>query len=794
MTTLLNHNNNNSLPIQISQQHVLINSNQNESNQPSPLFNSISPQKKLSPTLNSTSIPPPPPSSSSKYPLELSEKGQICNLKINLDKSYFTNGETISGKVNILLTERQCIKRVKLQLCGYEKIFQHAQHSNNTYQTFKFYSGNLNIPPLNVNIETTSLNSLPISNSENNSPILLPTTPTTTTTTTSTQNSTLSPTLLSSNLNLNSKSSTTTTSTGMMSSISSLSSSFSHQLTTPIHEFESGVYEYPFSFQLPKYLAPSLNYIGYLSIFYLVHCKVDYSKGRDWKDQKVMKSSELWISGINKQYQDYLLYNKTHFTSHKLAHYLNWLSFGTNTNNSSNNNNNNNNNQPSTITNNNNNNNNNSINNNSNNNNSIGISNNYKSNPIEMAICLRENNCYIGSKATFFIQLKNPLNLKINSIRVELFQQISFIKTLSNSNSSGGGGGASSNKNNNNGGGGGGGIGGNDRNSNIQKSNKKSSGSHRYHYRNNSSEHNIDKTKVSQTQILLHNYDCRELFKNQTTSSSSSSSSSQEILCSTNLQILIPFKIEDDQVFPTTRGFLSTVKHFFIISIPSISNFKLKVPVHLWQRFDDNNFTTISNNIHSLPFHTSNSFGNIRNSYSSSGSGSGGGSNSNSNHSSSNYLNEQEENLDEQQQQQQNYDDEFYDDEDEDEDNDRFKLNPPKEWKVLWLPKWKDESSITNCNLCDNTFTIIRRTHHCRACGGVFCEACSNQKVCLYGFGVNNKVRICLMCFDAVKAESSNSIYASNINNSILPFKNGLPLQNVFSKKKLYKPPYLVHL
>ena len=42
---------------------------------------------------------------------------------------------------------------------------------------------------------------------------------------------------------------------------------------------------------------------------------------------------------------------------------------------------------------------------------------------------------------------------------------------------------------------------------------------------------------------------------------------------------------------------------------------------------------------------------------------------------------------------------------------------------------WIDDSSVTNCYNCQKYFSFIRRKHHCRHCGKIFCyECCNNWK------------------------------------------------------------------
>jgi len=59
-----------------------------------------------------------------------------------------------------------------------------------------------------------------------------------------------------------------------------------------------------------------------------------------------------------------------------------------------------------------------------------------------------------------------------------------------------------------------------------------------------------------------------------------------------------------------------------------------------------------------------------------------------------------------------------------------------------WIPD--DESN--QCMSCKTQFTMIRRRHHCRNCGGLFCGACSSKKYPLLHAGFSKDVRVCDKC------------------------------------------------
>ncbi|GAB2298792.1 hypothetical protein Dimus_032870 [Dionaea muscipula] len=51
----------------------------------------------------------------------------------------------------------------------------------------------------------------------------------------------------------------------------------------------------------------------------------------------------------------------------------------------------------------------------------------------------------------------------------------------------------------------------------------------------------------------------------------------------------------------------------------------------------------------------------------------------------------------------------------------------------------------SHCQGCSSQFTFLNRKHHCRRCGGIFCNGCTQQRVILRGQG-DSPVRICEPC------------------------------------------------
>jgi len=54
--------------------------------------------------------------------------------------------------------------------------------------------------------------------------------------------------------------------------------------------------------------------------------------------------------------------------------------------------------------------------------------------------------------------------------------------------------------------------------------------------------------------------------------------------------------------------------------------------------------------------------------------------------------------------------------------------------------RWVPDAEAPSCTACDFQFTFMRRRHHCRNCGRVFCSACSNNFMPIPELGYDAKV------------------------------------------------------
>lgn len=60
---------------------------------------------------------------------------------------------------------------------------------------------------------------------------------------------------------------------------------------------------------------------------------------------------------------------------------------------------------------------------------------------------------------------------------------------------------------------------------------------------------------------------------------------------------------------------------------------------------------------------------------------------------------------------------------------------------------WVPDEEVNDCMACKKPFTQIRRRHHCRRCGGVFCGSCTAKKLAILDKGFSTAVRVCDRCY-----------------------------------------------
>lgn len=61
--------------------------------------------------------------------------------------------------------------------------------------------------------------------------------------------------------------------------------------------------------------------------------------------------------------------------------------------------------------------------------------------------------------------------------------------------------------------------------------------------------------------------------------------------------------------------------------------------------------------------------------------------------------------------------------------------------------EWVQEKHVSTCDTCYEAFSFTKRKHHCRACGNVFCNNCTQHKKPIPTLGYMKPVRHCSKCY-----------------------------------------------
>lgn len=61
--------------------------------------------------------------------------------------------------------------------------------------------------------------------------------------------------------------------------------------------------------------------------------------------------------------------------------------------------------------------------------------------------------------------------------------------------------------------------------------------------------------------------------------------------------------------------------------------------------------------------------------------------------------------------------------------------------------KWMKDESSSKCQCCGKSFNLMRRRHHCRFCGKLYCNDCSDLYINGHYLGLSERfVRHCEFC------------------------------------------------
>ena len=66
--------------------------------------------------------------------------------------------------------------------------------------------------------------------------------------------------------------------------------------------------------------------------------------------------------------------------------------------------------------------------------------------------------------------------------------------------------------------------------------------------------------------------------------------------------------------------------------------------------------------------------------------------------------------------------------------------------KASAAPVWMPDRAVTRCSICNASFNVLNRRHHCRMCGAVVCKKNSMSRKLLRNINQKDAVRVCDRC------------------------------------------------
>ncbi|MCD9646197.1 hypothetical protein HAX54_035874 [Datura stramonium] len=80
-------------------------------------------------------------------------------------------------------------------------------------------------------------------------------------------------------------------------------------------------------------------------------------------------------------------------------------------------------------------------------------------------------------------------------------------------------------------------------------------------------------------------------------------------------------------------------------------------------------------------------------------------------------------------------------------------MRPLNEEKEFWVP----DEAVRKCTACATDFSAFNRKHHCRNCGDIFCDKCTQGRVALTADEDAQPVRVCDRCMAEVTQRLGNA-------------------------------------
>jgi len=61
-------------------------------------------------------------------------------------------------------------------------------------------------------------------------------------------------------------------------------------------------------------------------------------------------------------------------------------------------------------------------------------------------------------------------------------------------------------------------------------------------------------------------------------------------------------------------------------------------------------------------------------------------------------------------------------------------------------PQWLKDEDVTSCLICKEAFSLLKRRHHCRSCGKIYCSSCCKTKRKIPTLNIEVPQLVCEIC------------------------------------------------
>jgi len=79
---------------------------------------------------------------------------------------------------------------------------------------------------------------------------------------------------------------------------------------------------------------------------------------------------------------------------------------------------------------------------------------------------------------------------------------------------------------------------------------------------------------------------------------------------------------------------------------------------------------------------------------------------------------------------------------------------------------WQPDKDAVRCTQCSTSFSLLRRRHHCRNCGLVFCDKCTSHRRVIRALNVHTPSRLCDACVPVVLAQNARIDVCTEFNST----------------------------